>query len=212
MVPSPHSVLGLSDLVSPESDFPAQPRLRWMHRDSGSCSRRGPPGGEPHTSQVGNSRLQATSEPAFLDVLRGATNNNLTQTTFDATVQIEGITPCDVARDVSYSAINSAILRITKSEDYSMAGQQWNSQPSLIQPNLKQLPLCPGDKFKSPSIGIKFPIWASGFSDLCQISHCVLLQGVWSLILIFLPLSSIFETNPPCVWPLFVVGQIFARQ
>ena len=95
-----------------------------MHRDSGSCSRRGPPGGEPHTSQVGNSRLQATSEPAFLDVLRGATNNNLTQTTFDATVQIEGITPCDVARDVSYSAINSAILRITKSEDYNMAGQQ----------------------------------------------------------------------------------------
>ena len=84
----------------------------------------GGPSGEPHTSQVGNSRLQATSEPGLLDVLRGATNNNLTQTTFDATVQIEGITPCDVARDVSYSAINSAILRITKSEDYSMAGQQ----------------------------------------------------------------------------------------
>ena len=173
---------------------------------------RGPPGGEPHTSQVGNSRLQATSKPGLLDVLRGATDNNLTQTTFDATVQIEGITPCDVARDVSYSAINSAILRITKSEDYSMAGQQWNSQPSLIQPSLKQLSLCLGDKFKSPSKGIKFPIWASGFSDLCQISHCVLLQGVWSLFLIFLPLSSIFETNPPCVWPLFVVGQIFARQ
>ena len=50
----------------------------------------GGPSGEPHTSQVGNSRLQATSEPAVLDVLRGATNNNLTQTTFDATVQIEG--------------------------------------------------------------------------------------------------------------------------
>ena len=134
---------------------------------------------------------------------RGATNNNLTQTTFDATVQIEGswiqdIKPRDVERDVLYSAINSAILRITKSEDYNMAGQQWNSQPSLIQPSLKQLSLCLGDKFKSPSIGIKFPIWASGFSDLCQISHCVLLQGVWSLFLIFLPLSSIFETNPPC--------------
>ena len=134
MVPSPHSVLGLSDLVSPESDFPAQPRLRWMHRDSGSCSAQGARQENPtrHKSGTLDCKQRQSAERCH--------KQHLTQTTFDATVQIEGswiqdIKPRDVERDVLYSAINSAILRITKSEDYSMAGQQWNSQPSLIQPN-----------------------------------------------------------------------------
>ena len=89
-----------------------------MHRDSGSCSAQGARQENPtrHKSGTLDCKQRQSAERCH--------KQHLTQTTFDATVQIEGITPCDVARDVSYPAINSAILRITKSEDYSMAGQQ----------------------------------------------------------------------------------------